>query len=52
MSKKEEPESRTVVLRVREIQLILKSLKKCVPEAEDQEEVFNLAHYLELELGQ
>lgn len=41
--------SKTVVLKVREIDLILKSLRKCVPEVDDQEEVFQLVHYLEHE---
>lgn len=42
-------ESKTVVLKVKEIDLILKSLKKCIPEVDDQEEVFQLVHYLEHE---
>ena len=42
-------ESVTVNLKKREIDLILKSLRKCVPEVDDQEEVYNLVSYLENE---
>jgi hypothetical protein len=39
--------SATLTLKIREIKLILKSLKKCVPDVDDQREVFDLVQYLE-----
>lgn len=37
----------TLQLTSEEINLILKSLTKCVPENDDQDKVFNMIQYLE-----
>lgn len=45
-------EQKIVFLSDNDMQLILKSLKKCVPDKEDQERVYTLILYLELKQGQ
>jgi hypothetical protein len=40
-------EQKIVFLSGKYIQLILKSLRKCVPDIEDQQDVFDLVTYLE-----
>jgi hypothetical protein len=40
-------EQKIIFLSDKYIQLILKSLRKCVPDIEDQQDVFDLVTYLE-----
>lgn len=49
----EDPKDQKIVfLSNNDIRLILNSLKKCVPDMEDQERVFVLVTYLELKRDQ